>query len=152
MSSYITKSKEAVKRIITTVRETLKDGTGTVQFAFVAYRDHHAGEEYVTKMKNFCNESEITSFINTLSAGGGGDGPEAVLDGLYDSIFKSSWRKDSQKYLFHIADAPPHGTQYVSGGDTFPGGCPCGVKIETLASKLKELNIRYLSKSDGFSF
>ena len=38
------------------------------------------------------------------------------------------------RYLFHIADAPPHGREYTSGtGDGFPDGCPCGIKIETLA-------------------
>lgn len=55
-----------------------------------------------------------------------------------------SWRKDSLRYLFHIADAPPHGREYTGGGgDGFPEGCPCGIKIETLAEGLKSQNIRY---------
>jgi len=65
-----------------------------------------------------------------------------VLDGL-DDVCKLPWRKDSAKYVFHIADAPPHGRQYVSGGDTYPDGCPCGKTIETISTKLKAQNIKY---------
>jgi hypothetical protein len=56
-----------------------------------------------------------------------------VLDGLYDSVYKISWRKDSTKYLFHIADAPPHGKEYNASGDGFPAGCPCAITIEKIA-------------------
>ena len=56
-----------------------------------------------------------------------------------------TWRKDSLRYIFHIADAPPHGKEYTgsTGGDGFPGGCPCGISIDSLAGALKEKNIRY---------
>lgn len=49
------------------------------------------------------------------------------------------------KYIFHIADAPPHGQIYTgrSSDDGFPKGCPCGIKIETLAAGLKANCIRY---------
>jgi hypothetical protein len=44
-----------------------------------------------------------------LGAGGGGDNAEAVIDGLNDSINKTSFREISMKFIFHIGDAPPHG-------------------------------------------
>ncbi len=48
------------------------------------------------------------------------------------------------KYLFHIGDAPPHGKLYSDGsGDHWPGGCPCGIEIETLAAQMKAKNIHY---------
>lgn len=86
------------------------------------------------------DEANIISFINGVSAAGGGDGPEAVLDGLYDSIYKVGWRKDSLRFIFHIADAPPHGKEYTGsvGGDGFPSGCPCLIKIEDLANAMKD--------------
>ncbi len=67
------------------------------------------------------------------------------MDGLYDSIHKVGWRDKSLRYIFHIADAPPHGREYTGGSsdDGFPLGCPCGITIESLASKLKELKIKY---------
>ena len=66
------------------------------------------------------------------------------MDGLYDSIHKAGWRDKSLRYIFHIADAPPHGKRYTGGsGDGFPDGCPCGTDIEELAAAMKEKKIRY---------
>jgi len=66
------------------------------------------------------------------------------LDGLYESINNVGWRDKSLRYIFHIADAPPHGKRYTGGtGDGFPSGCPCGIEIEKLAASIKEKNIRY---------
>ncbi len=84
------------------------------------------------------DETKVLSFINSLKASGGGDGPESVLDGLYDSINKCGYRETALKYLFHIGDAPPHGRIYsVDLEDYWPGGCPCGIKIENLAAQMK---------------
>ena len=62
-----------------------------------------------------------------MEAIGGGDPPEAVLDGMY-SICDLNWSIDKAtlKYVFHIFDAPPHGRIYSEfNGDRFPDGCPC---------------------------
>ena len=57
--------------------------------------------------------NEIIKFINGLNAQGGGDYPEAVLDGLYEAAkainWRNSWSTPILRYIFHIADAPPHG-------------------------------------------
>ena len=49
-----------------------------------------------------------------MTAGGGGDVPEAVHDGLMDCATKLSWASgvgvSTLRYVFHIADAPPHGS------------------------------------------
>lgn len=47
------------------------------------------------------------------------------------------------RYIFHIADAPPHGTLYTKGDDGFPEGCPCKLTIEGIAVGLKERKIKY---------
>ena len=66
------------------------------------------------------------------------------MDGLYHSIHSVGWRDKSLRYIFHIADAPPHGKRYTGGsGDGFPEGCPCGIEIEKLAADMKEKKIRY---------
>ncbi len=67
------------------------------------------------------------------------------MDGLYDSVNKTSWRHRSLRYIFHIGDAPPHGTRFTggSGGDSFPEGCPCKRTIEEIAAKIKLMTIRY---------
>lgn len=141
MGSYIEKSKDTIKRII----KDVSIGSRSVKFGYVGYRDHPPQDDtYVTILKDLGDESNILSYLSSVSAAGGGDGPEAVMDGLYDSIFKISWRKDSMRFIFHIADAPPHGTEYTGGsGDGFASGCPCGINIGRLAGGLKEKIIKY---------
>ena len=58
-------------------------------------------------------EKECTEFLDKLEAIGGGDPPEAVLDGMY-TICDLNWsiEKTTLKYVFHIFDAPPHGRIY----------------------------------------
>jgi len=72
------------------------------------------------------------------------------MDGLYAATTKISWRSNSKKYIFHIADAPPHGDIYtgVAGGFlnrsfVWRDGCPCGLSIEKLAPLMNNLSIHY---------
>ncbi len=41
---------------------------------------------YVTKFQHLVSRQEILKFIQTLNADGGGDGPKAVMDGLWESV------------------------------------------------------------------
>lgn len=72
------------------------------------------------------------------------------MDGLYAACTSMSWRKNSRKYIIHIADAPPHGDMYtgVIGGFlkrsfVWRDGCPCGLSIEKIARVLNALSIHY---------
>jgi hypothetical protein len=51
--------------------------------------------------------------VKKLEAYGGGDFPEAVHDGLISSCKELNWVNlggvPVLRYIFHIADAPPHG-------------------------------------------
>ena len=80
----------------------------------MAYRDHPPEEKtYVTNSHDLTTSEEIVKFIKTLKSHGGGDLPEAVLDGLKVCISDISWRDNSKipslRYIFHLCDAPPHG-------------------------------------------
>jgi hypothetical protein len=143
MGSYITTSKSTIQRIVSDFALKVT-GSDTLRVAFVGYRDHPPQDTtFVTKVHNFSNSPEAITFINGMTADGGGDGPESVLDGLWDAATKLSWRKDSVKYVFHVADAPPHGPQYVTSGDGFPSGCPCGMTIERIACEFERLKVKY---------
>lgn len=45
-----------------------------------------------------------------------------------------SWRQGSHRYVFLIADAPPHGSEYHPNTckDNYPNGCPCGIKLDDI--------------------
>ena len=145
MGFYIIKSKETIKSLIQKIKALPTKTEKDVKFAFGAYRDHPPEDSsYITKVQPLTDEVTIQSFIAQLNASGGGDTAEAVLDGLKDSIHSVRFRKDSIKYIFHIADAPPHGREYTNGvSDAWPNGCVCGLDIESLAAALKGNKIRY---------
>lgn len=73
------------------------------------------------------------------------------MDGLRDGLNKTSWRKTvdnkpSQRFLFHVCDAPPHGKEY--GGQSYDKswskkGCPCGTKKEDIRDLLKKSEVKY---------
>ena len=86
-----------------------------LRFAIVTYRDHPPQDStYVTKVFDFTDNFEAVNYVKTLNAWGGGDEPEAVHDGLMDCATKLHWAEvvgsPTLRYIFHVADAPPHGS------------------------------------------
>ena len=81
--------------------------------------------------------------MNKLKAQGGGDEPEAVHDGLIDACQKLNWVEmpgtPMLRYIFHIADAPPHGKEFLNPESH--EGCLCGKKTEQI---IHEINIRQI--------
>ncbi len=73
-----------------------------------------------------------------MEARGGGDGPEAVTDGLYDMV-RLDWRPRAARVVVWVGDAPPHGVE--PGGDGFPGGCPCGHHWYAQAESCREMGV-----------
>eukprot|EP00002_Diphylleia_rotans_P011382 TRINITY_DN224_c0_g1_i1.p1 TRINITY_DN224_c0_g1~~TRINITY_DN224_c0_g1_i1.p1 ORF type:complete len:321 (-),score=71.76 TRINITY_DN224_c0_g1_i1:289-1251(-) len=75
--------------------------------------------------------------VDTMSASGGGDGPEAVTAALHE-VLHLSYRKSSVKICVFIADAPPHG---LESNDGFPNGDPDGRDPIAIAQQMKERGI-----------
>lgn len=85
------------------------------EYAVSAYRDW--GDAYVYQLnQNLTNNTaSVQAAVNTWSAGGGGDYPEADLYALDQAATTTSWRPLSNRMLFWIGDAPGHDP---SGGIT----------------------------------
>lgn len=103
-----------IESIINNIESKVRTEGLQVRFAVVTYRDHPPQDSsYVTKIHNFTDNFETIAYVKTLNASGGGDEPEAVHDGLFDSATKLNWAEvpgtPVLRYIFHIADAPPHG-------------------------------------------
>ena len=80
----------------------------------------------------------MKGWLQKCQAEGGGDGPEAVADGLH-AVLKLSWRAESTKICVLIADAPPHGLNRSSDG--FPNGCPDGLDPIKIVREMAEKHI-----------
>lgn len=84
-----------------------------IRMGSVFYRD--LGDNYITRPFSFVTDVNLlTSFISNQSAGGGGDFPEAVDEGLQAAV-NQQWSTNAvNRLLFLILDAPPHKTDVVS--------------------------------------
>lgn len=83
-------------------------GSPKVRYGAVAYKDR--GDSYVTRKFGFTGSlSEFSSFLNTLSASGGGDIPESLNEALHVAVNDMNWNKaEAVRLAFLVADAPPH--------------------------------------------
>jgi len=80
----------------------------------------------------------MQEYVDSMSAQGGGDGPESVACALHEAL-NADWRKEAVRVCVIIADAPPHGMG--ENGDGFPNGCPCGKDPLETARKMAESKI-----------
>jgi hypothetical protein len=107
-------STESMQFVIDEVKEhaaqlvrALQRMVPTSRVGVVVYRDQ--GDEYVTKWSDLSFRTDkLTSFISNISAAGGGDWEEAVLDAVDAAINELSWRKKSKKIIILIGGSPPH--------------------------------------------
>lgn len=116
-----------------------------LRFSMVCYRDHPPqGKSFGNLTIDFTHDHyQFKEILKTITAKGGGDDAEAVVDGLDDTINTLTWREDSEKFIFHFLDAPPHGSEFGSTKDGFPDGCPCGKEFQPLLMKMRDMNIDY---------
>ena len=142
MTSFIKGSKESIAEIILQSQLRFKKYSAEenmLKFAIVAYRDHEPQDTtFITKTQNFSSSNEIINFLDNLTASGGGDPPEAVLDGLNEAVFNLNWRSDSEKILFLLLDNPGHGIRFGTNYD-----CPCGLHENIILNKMKEKEISF---------
>ena len=143
MWSWVTRAKDTLSAIIDNVKAS-SDGL-TVRVCFVGYRDHCDSVRF--DIMDFTeNIDDMKAFIQKVTASGGGDAPEDVTGGMR-KVLDQSWSTVSVKQVFHIFDAPCHGSQYHdfgNFGDNHPKGCPEGLILEDLLKEFK-------SKSIGFT-
>ena len=146
MSKYLKMASKTITELVKNIQRGYKKEK-SILFGYVAYRDHHDEyKSFLVKHQDLTTSSNIINYIDTeLSCGGGGgDGAEAVMDGLYSAIHDISWRQDSARYIFHVCDGPPHGSEYgPKRFDHYSDGCPCGITLEDVASDLKKNQISY---------
>ncbi|MFN8672793.1 MAG: vWA domain-containing protein [Candidatus Sericytochromatia bacterium] len=133
---------------IASIQKTIKDVSDRIQqltpkpekirYSLVSFRDR--GDEYRTKRYDFTSTlSFFQDSLNELKAGGGGDYPESVNEGLKVAINEVSWSDNNTnaiRLVFLVGDAPPHldysdDTKYnISMSDAVKKG----IKIYSLAA------------------
>lgn len=102
---------EGAKKKIWTIANGIvaADKGAKVRFALVPYRDRK--DEYVTKVFDLTDDlDKVFSDLQSFTAKGGGDGPEAVNEALDVAVNKVNWTPGDEvrKLVFLVGDAPPH--------------------------------------------
>lgn len=106
MQDEIDYLKADLENIISSIQDSLQ--SYQINLGVTFYRD--LGDDYLIKGTNLDrNINTSLEFLKKNNAGGGGDYPEAVHDGLNEVINYMNWSDNSvTKVIFLILDAPPH--------------------------------------------
>lgn len=107
MGGFIDAAKEKIWSIATTMARA--QPAPEIRVGLVAYRDR--GDQYVTQVFDLTTDLDsMYAHLMDFKADGGGDGPEAVNQGLHDAIERITWNTQSSTYkvVFLVGDAPPH--------------------------------------------
>ena len=105
MGPYIKAARETAVKQAEGIAER---GDLDLRFAVVEYRDHPPQDgTFVARKYPFGPGRELQATLDKLIAGGGGDRPEAVYDGLIGAV-DLDWRLEAEHLCFLIGDSPPH--------------------------------------------
>jgi hypothetical protein len=108
MGPYIDEARAKIRAIAAEL------STGTpkpdVKFGLVAFRDR--GDTFVTQVTPFTPDVEaMHRAIDATEAGGGGDTPESVFEGVRDAVTRLKWTPPEDpsviRLVYVVGDAPP---------------------------------------------
>ncbi|HEU4408573.1 MAG TPA: VIT domain-containing protein [Polyangiaceae bacterium] len=138
MGPYIAQVKARLLELVDTLRASPL--ARSLRLGLVTFRDHPPQEaSFVSRSVPLTEDVEaIRRAVASMVASGGGDGPEALTDGLVDLV-RLDWRPNAARVAVLVGDAPPHGVE--PGGDGFPEGCPCGQHWYTQAESCREMGV-----------
>ena len=110
MSTDIARARISVGQFISKYKEQGSES----EFKVVIYRDHCDSNiiEMFPNNTTFTTDYEsVKDFLQKVQPDGGGDDPEAVLDGLATAAKNCAWvsKPGIRNIIIHIYDAPPHG-------------------------------------------
>ncbi len=98
---------DQVKDRAASLVKSIQNMVPTSRIGIVAYRDE--GDEYVTRWTDLSFRTDkLLGFVSQISASGGGDYEEAVLEAIDTAVRDLSWRKKSKKIVILVGGSPPH--------------------------------------------
>ncbi len=144
MGSSIAQAQADAKGLVSDIRARY----ASAAFATIQFRDSYDTPEYQIMQPMSSDATTIDASINGLSAGGGGDSPEAlnlVFQNALDPANPVGWRAGSRRVLVVISDAEPHGAGtagFVGCVDTSTD--PHSLSTSTVLANLKAAGVTVL--------
>ena len=117
-----------------------------IRLSSVFYRD--LGDNYVTMKKDFTSDiEELNNFLSGMSAGGGGDFPEAVDSALIVALEHLEWSENAlARILFLVLDAPPHDYAALRIRNMIEKAAAMGIKIVPITASGINQETEFLMK------
>ncbi|KAE8983618.1 hypothetical protein PR003_g23964, partial [Phytophthora rubi] len=113
MSSWILLAKSAILSIINNVQ--LDHPRANIRIGFVAYRDFCDGAKRLQTQTLTSDAKVVQNFISSLTAFGGGDGPEDIPGGIAAAL-AMPFQAEAKRIVL-VADAPCHGSKFHDMND-----------------------------------
>lgn len=128
---------DAIKATLLGVTRDLEalDRPMDLRWGAVLYRDK--GDAYLTRRSALTRDvGAFRTALEGVEAGGGGDTPESLNQGLSEAVGRMDWRPEAARVVFLVADAPPHmdyqgDTPY---GDTAVLAAARGIRVHSVAA------------------
>lgn len=129
MEPWLKTARREILNIIDSLED--KHPYADIRTAFVGYRDY--GDDDRILLHDFSSAEDLVSYLCTVRTKGGDDAAEDVAGGLRQA-HTLSWADTDVCMIYHIADAPAHGTMYHEEdvSDTYPEGDPLGLDPATI--------------------
>lgn len=144
MGSSIAQAQTDAKGLVSDIRARY----ASAAFATVQFRDSYDTPEYQIMQAMTGDATTVDASIDTLSANGGGDSPEAlnlVFQNALDPANPIGWRAGSRRILVVISDAEPHGAGTAGfKGCTDASTDPHGLSTSTVLANLKAAGVTLL--------
>ena len=115
------------KSSINSFIDSVNESGASARYGLVGFKDETTIKQDLTS-----NKSDITSAVDSLSASGGGDGPEDSWDALNTSIEDLDRQSSNRLVVVHITDYYSHGANRSTSSRS------------ELATKFNDQNIKYL--------
>ncbi len=107
MEPYIAQVQKNLVQFLQHLQEKKDGKESTCRVALVEYRDQ--GALFLNRINTgfTSNLDQVQTAVKSLTASGGGDDPEAVLDALLMAKNSLSWNSKAKRIVILIGDAPP---------------------------------------------
>ena len=161
MGKDITGVRLSIQKLVNSYKKTNK----RIDFRIVIYRDHcdeNVIETYPERRVFTLDDKQIIKFLDGVIPEGGGDVPEASLDGIAEGLLSNWDREDStRRIIIHCFDAPPHGNfpnYRTHNANSNPDHCCCCSKLcrydweRDVWEKMKKLEVEYHGINTGESY
>ena len=113
MAGVLGKMKTSISQLALSIAYLVPNA----RIGLVTYRDNKKYDardyEYTVKFIRLQKTDEegrktLKDFLRRLEAVGGGDIPEAVMDGVQAAVDRAGWSRGPRKVIIVVGDAPPH--------------------------------------------